>query len=410
MAHTEEDEVNETELDTDEPKLEWMWGDAALGKLSKMNPLRWGRGTAEEVAAQLEGVKEKDQHRPVRLRIAGHYHQNNFESPAEAAQWVRETATEERHTDPKAGLTFMASGAKLLAAPALAFFCRLHSKQSWARRNIFVASAYARRVTALPEAIAKMQRFPSRSHTRTESSWEEFDGGRGRFLAAFISAATLPMRERPRVVMMGEETWTLLDESQGEEDSRARTNSEFWATYSNAKGQYILAFRGGDGGAEDAKNHMGSPARAFVQGEKETELPAALPTSLVADLGSRGQLSIVGYSLGAIPALTCALYVGRQDYLREVVLLSPATMFWPPWLNKALPDDWWAVSPPVCELVTNYVVHDDPLADGVPGGVVRAPQLPGTTVLLPPQATGGAVMTNHEFRHFVADAEERVRV
>jgi hypothetical protein len=51
-----------------------------------------------------------------------------------------------------------------MAAPALALFCRIHSQQPWARKNLFFASSYALRACNLPQKISRQQQFHSHAH------------------------------------------------------------------------------------------------------------------------------------------------------------------------------------------------------------------------------------------------------
>ena len=88
------------------------------------------------------------------------------------------------------------------------------------------------------------------------------------------------------------------------------------------------------------------------------------------------------------------------------VLLNVATAFWPAWLNELFPTRWWTgrVSTEfaaAAAVVQSWVVRDDPLSEGTPGGA-RAPRAPGTTIVLPTRAKGLALIENHNFEHFVA--------
>jgi len=49
--------------------------------------------------------------------------------------------------------------------------------------------------------------------------------------------------------------------------------NSFWCAYKcEERGEAVVAFRGGDGGTEDAKNHPGSPAYCFVNALPEEEV------------------------------------------------------------------------------------------------------------------------------------------
>ena len=88
------------------------------------------------------------------------------------------------------------------------------------------------------------------------------------------------------------------------------------------------------------------------------------------------------------------------------MLLNVATAFWPAWLNELFPTRWWTgrVSTEfaaAAAVVQSWVVRDDPLSEGTPGGA-RAPRAPGTTIVLLARAKGLALIENHAFEHFVA--------
>ena len=97
--------------------------------------------------------------------------------------------------------------------------------------------------------------------------------------------------------------------------------------------------------------------------------------------------------------------------LGECVLLNAATAFWPAWLDQLLPAEWWTPPPIrdddderrsmalVAAAIQSWVMRDDPLSEGTPGGA-RAPRSPGTTIVLPARATGLALIENHAFCHF----------
>ena len=177
-------------------------------------------------------------------------------------------------------MTAISTVVQWLAAPGLALFCRTHSDQDYYKKNLFCAVPYAWRATALPLAVAKMQRESgtrSSPHRRIEaSSWKEYDASRARELAGFVAAASCRLSERPPTVEAFASRWSLV------ECIRA---AEFWAVYRSADsdramfdgdGAIVVAFRGGDGGTEDAKHHPGSPARAFIEGGSELTVPSAV--------------------------------------------------------------------------------------------------------------------------------------
>jgi len=175
----------------------------------------------------------------------------------------------------------MARAVQFLAAPGLAVFCRAHSQQAYAKRNLLCAVPYAWRATNLPLEVAKMQREAGphvSPHKRVEaSSWAEFDGSPARELAKFVAAATLAPAERPASVEACGKSWSLAE--------CIGSAAEFWVIYRSAQsdremfdgtGSIVVAFRGGDGGTHDAKHHPGSPARAFIEGVDETTIPASV--------------------------------------------------------------------------------------------------------------------------------------
>jgi hypothetical protein len=179
----------------------------------------------------------------------------------------------------------MATILRFMAAPGLAAFCRVHSTQAYAKRNVFCAVPYAWRVTALPLEVAALQRDCSTHdspHRRIEAaSWAEYDDSPARELAKFIAAATHPPAQRPATVEACGTQWSQVD--------CIDSTAEFWIVYRSAhsdqemfdgEGSLVVAFRGGDGGLEDAKHHPGSPARAFIEGAEETIIPSSVgPTN-----------------------------------------------------------------------------------------------------------------------------------
>jgi hypothetical protein len=76
-------------------------------------------------------------------------------------------------------------------------------------------------------------------------------------------------------------------------------------------------------------------------------------------------------------------------------------MFWPPWLSKLLSDDWWTNAPAVSSKITSWVISHDPLSDVVPGTRgLRAPQTPGTTLVLPCKFADKDLIKNHALSNF----------
>lgn len=144
------------------------------------------------------------------------------------------------------------------------------------------------------------------------------------------------------------------------------------------------------------------------------------------------EISLVGYSQGALPAAGCAILLDSwlKDEkaeasfasiceLRECVLLNPATVFWPAWLSKLIRDhsntsmptasDWWLVPSDSLStwapLLTSWVIGNDPLSEGAPGGVARPPHLPGCTMVLP--QCSEILLKNHALENFVGELDEQ---
>jgi len=207
----------------DEPEVEWMYADArvlplpGLRAMAAANPLRWSRGRPDKIVDELESVGVgwwggSNEARPVQLRIVGQSYMHKFASAREAAQVCRLVASRaprlrrrcalaavspcrEPCSPPQAPLrargarlnlartcqwlrgceaepddeshrvtTIAAWLGKVMAAPALALFCRIHSQQPWARKNLFFASSYALRACNLPQKISRQQQFHSHAH------------------------------------------------------------------------------------------------------------------------------------------------------------------------------------------------------------------------------------------------------
>ena len=438
-----------TSNDTDDVRLQWMWGDAGVLPLpgfkwaAKVNPFRWSKAAAPDaVADAMSKLKWKKQTRKVKLRIVGQNNTLKFANGRAAAEWVREqcesgdaAAANLRPTEATSGkVSFAAGAAGSLAAPALALWLRVQARDSgrpWRKRNLFVAASYARRVTQVPREVVDMQQHLSKAsaegHPRREIPWDEFDTSRTRVLTAFVEAAATPVADRPASITLdatGEEYQLAAGPAGG-------NDSPFWVAYvCPAAAGAVLAFRGGDGGVDDAKNHFGSPARAFIAGEDPGAFPVGLQPALdlLEALGRDASVTVIGYSQGGIPALACGLAFGHMPWLNKCILLNAATVFWPPWFSaeeggnggsgdgggggggggRARPllrDDWWQNPDGIGrarEIILSYIIRDDPLSDGVPGGKMKAPQVPGTTLVLPAVCFGTNIGENHAFKHFVA--------
>lgn len=285
----------------------------------------------------------------------------------------------------------MVAVGKGLTEPVLAMFCRYFTKRPWPKSSIIFAGAYAHYVCQIPKQLAEVQHEKG-AHPRRAVAWQDFDASPDRSLTAFVEAAALPEAERPQSIEFDGKTWQRIDQAE---------SNTFWAAYQCGT-ESIIGFRSGNGRPgtpeylEDAQIHPGSPARAFIQGTDAEELPE-MPVELVQRLGRAGRVSTVGYSMGGIPALASALKAG--DALERCVLYNPSMIFWPPWYAKLLPENWWTIPPSSSGKITSWVVCNDPLSEGFPGGPLRAPQTPGTTFVLP-TCTEDYFM-NHLFDHFL---------
>lgn len=382
-----------------EVQIEWKWADAGLlpvlgGYLATQNPMRWSQGVPAEVSQQLRAAKTD---RPVNLRILGQSYMQEFSTAMEAAQWVEDCLQDEVVTPATGSLVFSLAtfAAGRLAGPALAIFCSTNASHlPFFKRNLLAARVYSHRVVSLPFDIATLQRKKQLGvHPRRSVKWSVFDESPARGLADFVAAATLSEEERPSSLQVSGKSYARKD---------GDAPSQFWAVYQH-EADYVIAFRGGDGGKEDAKLHPGSPARAFIAGEDPAVVPA-LPLDSLRVLGSTGKVTIVGYSQGGIPALGCVLALGNVAWLQECVLLNCATIFWPHWYQELLPSDWWSNPPDFSPKIISWVIRNDPLSDEVPGGSQRMPQVPGETRVVPSCAFGKDIMDNHSFHHFVAEA------
>lgn len=215
--------------------LEWMWGDAGsfplLGPmLARANPMRWSRGTPEEVAMELgEGGKYGAEKRPVQLRVTGQSYTYQFCDPQAASEWIRESKQADAHLDEsEAGVNFYAGTANVMATPALAVFCRHHSIAPWAQKNFFNAWAYAHRATNAPGEVSGYQSTPSEWHTRISMEWTRWDQSPDRLLGSFVTVASKQppsAQNRHGVVTVGGEEWTLHE--------GVHQYDPFWAIYTS---------------------------------------------------------------------------------------------------------------------------------------------------------------------------------
>ena len=393
-----------------EQLLQWMWADAGFSHaLARANPLRWSaRLPAPDIEEQL--IRQTAS-RPVSLRVCGHRHVVKFTSARSAAEWIRGAAGSREIEQQKPPKTLGLLSLSLFIAPAACtYFLRTNAKTSWRRKNVFAASLYALRITQLPHRIAKTQEFVEISphQRRSADNYAGFDSSTAKALIHFIDAASLPLNDRPQELEVSGLRWVCVE------------SAPFWMGWlHDESGASVIAFRGGDGGKDDACCHPGSPVRAFINGDDETQ-PPSLPMALMQELSERaaeaqrkhgsvsGGISLVGYSQGALPALACALSLAPSDqassHLVAVELLNPATMFWPTWfVPPLLRDNWWAAdsAPLVSAKIRSWVIKNDPLSEGLPGkGGFRAPLLPGTTIVLPSKHFDQDIIHNHDLSNF----------
>lgn len=394
--------------------LQWMWADAAVATgsffeaIAKSNPLRWSAKMLPDDLKQDLAALPSPCHRRIRLRLVGQTHELEFSSPESASRWIDEAQQEIRGQSHKNSLGLLnLHRIPFLVPAAIAIHLRLNAKTPWLQRNFFAAAAFARRVAKSPRAVVKMQTDRSACrHQQSFSSWEVFHSSPDQSAALFVQFASKPFDEHSpdaELCAFGDR-WTCFE------------TERFWSIFSSksGNGSSVIVFRGGDGGIGDQCDHPGSPLRAFIHGH-DAELPPQLPLDSLKAIVKRvcshdlkPTVTLVGYSMGCLPALACALSFGSCDdlplhALSRVILFNPATMFWPLWFQPPLlADDWWSVAPPASTAVISYVVKDDPLSDGLPGPHgFRAPVLPGHTVVLPPKYFGAEAARNHGLENFL---------
>ena len=329
----------------------------------------------------------------------------------------------------------LTTGLALFAAtPALAVFCRAHSGRCDAS-----AYLYARRATGLPLKVAREQRAAAagrRTHPREKASWSAYRASEAAELVRFITAVTAVTADgsfrhgrHGELEQPASGKWARVTPENAAEvcgpaaKKPSAFDGGFFAVFArlgdgaaassgaapSCSRDLVLAFRGGDGGTEDAKTHPGSPAWAFVQGEKAERVPAevrklAKAVLSLADGAAASaeplRVRVVGYSLGALPALAAHLLLARGGVASTCTLLNAATAFWPHWLHvpggeALLPQDWWDTP---CAGVESWVIRHDPLSESVAATRVRAPQVPGRTFVLP--ECSASALENHALKWF----------
>lgn len=487
-----------------EIELEWMWADAeilpGLHFLAHINPLRWHRGKPLKVAEELEAVAPI---RQVNMRIVGQHNHLTFESCAAAARWIRDTENMNLVPTPSSSTPdFMGWIVGNYYISGMAIFLRLNPEKSlnWLNSNIFTATSYAHLVKSSYDSVVLLQSHPGR-HLKSLSSWDLFDGSPANQLAPLIEIVhCMSRQDRPSVLEVegdigkevegdkkrekicprqrrrGElalEQWEMIhltteSSHQGGKCAgrpEVALENQYWAAFRNRSDPLalVVAFRGGDGGVFDAKNHPGSPLRAFYQDnwrtDSETIPPAlweALPVAALLRIHDQVpgiSVTLCAYSMGGVAALTSALLIGDQPWLKNCFLYNCASLYWPrgSWFSHLLNSqritqgasargafpapalastptpplrshpragvggggggagDWWLEGgPAVSSKIETWVVRDDFLSDRLPGGSIVAPQCPGRTHLLPPQTLDGNFLRNHNFDFFL-DPECRIR-
>jgi len=395
--------------------LQWMWADAAVApgtfftEIAKVNPLRWSAKMPPEDLKRDLALLPSPCDRRIRLRLVGQTHELEFSCPESASRWIDEAQHEIRSQSQEHSLGLLnLHRIPFLVPMAIAIHLRVNAKTPWLQRNFFAAAAFARRVVESPRAVVKMQTDRSACrHQQSFSSWEAFHSSADQSAVLFVQYASKPVDERAPDAELSAfgDLWTCSDDTR------------FWSVFTSksGNGSSVIVFRGGDGGIGDQCDHPGSPLRAFIHGH-EAELPPPLPMETLkaivkrvgSDASKPATITIVGFSMGGLPALACALSFGKCDdlplhSLSRVILFNPATMFWPLWFKPPLlADDWWSIAPPASSAVISYVIKDDPLSEGLPGSKgFRAPIFPGHTVVLPPKYFGSEAANNHEFKNFL---------
>lgn len=395
MATAQNDEKEEL-------RFVWMWDDVNL--LAPLNPMRW----SEELSytSTLESLGEYENNpkystRPVKLSIAGESYCHHFESPKCAMDWLRNCNP--NGSQGQLAYSVISKAGTLLASPALSLFLRTNSDRPWIERNLIQAFKYSHQVTSIPLDLAKKQSVHSGNPSkeacgRKAAVWKEFENIRP--FCLLITNTNKPIAEREKDISINNESWTIYE----------KCNEEFFCAYT-CDNRAIIVCRGGDGGVEDSKHHFGSPARAFIHDVELDEVPHGLNFSKIDLLSDSYNVEVLGYSQGGITALAFALKFIKNGWFTKCTLLNAATMFWPLWMDTLLPEgDWWVngfETHPEWNKFDSWVIENDPLSEGIPGGSLRAPLVPGITKVLPTKAVGMSNwIENHALAHFLPISEE----
>ena len=386
---------------TDDVLLKWMWGDAALGgvsalaRLAQANPLRW---SASMSPADLQVcLRNQAKSRPVLVQILGQPQRIRFPNPGACVDWIKESMSE-LGTEPSVEKDVevanpvqsvpgpAASPVKMDAEAAIwrfvspvfmVYFMRRHARTTWREKNVFVASAYARRACQRPHHVSAMQDSSGRVgeggvHARRPATLEDFQAAGGPVYKALVEAGSpFAFSQRPQQLEAGGKLWVCVD------------SSPYWmgwvAQSATGDAECVVCFRGADGRTLDSCQHPGSPVRAFINGCSENDLPD-LPLELLSSLADRvahvrarggaGSVTLAGFSQGALVALACALGWGEvagmehldASTLTAVHLFNCSTMFWPAWYQHLLAKEWWTVPPPCSAKISSWVIQHDPLS------------------------------------------------
>jgi len=321
------------DVDPSAVKLKWMWADAGVSgvtsKLAQANPFRWSKALLpEDLKAEL---LKQSKPRPVLISLLAHKHRMTFADPAAGAAWIDESLRSDLSELQKKVADSSAAAApqgtdngkskregvltvgRFVAPAYCVYFMRRHATTSWKHKNVFVASAYARRASQLPHQISAMQESANTgAHPRREAAYEDLATTGALTYKELVEAASpFAFPQRPQQLEAGGKLWLCVD------------SSPYWmgwvAQTDESECTCVVTLRGADGSTLDACHHPGSPVRAFIQGVGESDLPP-LPLELIRSLAERvaevrsaggtGSITLAGYSQGGLIALACALWLG----------------------------------------------------------------------------------------------------